>query len=315
MFEENDSFLISESQSGQRLDKILTSQFSSDKSRSYFHYLFQEGKICVNGIPVKKRYQAKPLDEVTIQWMYTPELALTAENIPLDILFEDEHIIVVNKPAGMVVHPAVGNWSGTFVNALLFHCQSIEKEFSTKEQLRPGIVHRLDKNTTGLLIAAKTTKAHARLVELFASRQIQKQYLALCVGNPGDGTIDLPIARHPIRRKEMTICQEKGKRAVTICKTLAHNERCSFVSLKLITGRTHQLRVHLKAKGCPILGDPVYGSEGFNRKYRLDRQMLHAYELLFPHPINGTMMNFKAPLPQEMKQVILIENFSDVIFL
>lgn len=315
MFEENDSFVISESQAGQRLDKILTSQFSNVKSRSYFHYLFEEDKIFVNGVAVKKRYQPKPHDEVAIEWICTPELELNPEDIPLEIIFEDEHIIVVNKPAGMVVHPAAGNWSGTFVNALLFHCKSVKKEFSSGEELRPGIVHRLDKDTTGLLVAAKTSSAHKRLVQLFADREIEKHYLAFCIGRPGDGTIDLPIGRHPIRRKEMTICQEKGKRAVTLCKTLAYNERCSLVSLKLVTGRTHQLRVHLKAKGAPILGDPVYGSEGVNRKYGLEHQMLLAYKLSFPHPITGEAMNFKAPLPQEMRELILRENFRDVIFL
>jgi len=315
MFEENDSFTIAESQAGQRLDKILASQFSNVKSRSYFHYLFQEGKIKVNGAVAKKRHQPKVFDEVDIEWICTPKLNLIPEDIPLEVLFEDEHIIVVNKPAGMVVHPATGNWSNTFVNALLFHCQNLKNEFSASEELRPGIVHRLDKDTTGLLVAAKTVSAHKCLVQLFANREIEKKYLAVCIGSPGNGTIDLPIARHPTKRKEMAICQERGKRAVTICKTLAHNERCSLVSLKLVTGRTHQLRVHLKAKGAPILGDPVYGSEGVNRKYALEHQMLHAHELSFSHPITGVTMNFKAPVPLKMRQLILRENFQHVIFL
>lgn len=303
MDEENDVFCISAAEAGVRLDKVLSTRFDSIKSRNYFQTLFAAGKILLNGLPAKKSMLSAHGDEVEIQWSYTPALQLTPENIPLQIIYEDEALLVINKAAGLVVHPAAGNWSGTLVNALLYHCQQWQTAFpENASSMRPGIVHRLDKDTTGLLLAAKTSDMQARLMALFSARQIEKEYLAICIGNPGTRTIDLPIARHPVRRKEMTICHERGKNGVTLCRTLAHNEKLAFVCLQLLTGRTHQLRVHLKAVGFPILGDPLYGSQQMNRKFGLQRQMLHAHRLRFCHPLTGKMMEFTAPLPQDMEQ-------------
>jgi len=313
--EEFATIYISAAEEGKRLDGVLADRFSHFKSRSYFERLFEQGHVLLNGKPVKKRMCPKEGDEVEIFWICAPELNVAAENIPLDILYEDDSFLVINKPAGMCVHPGTGNWTGTFVNALLYHCQQIQEQFGASDALRPGIVHRLDKDTTGLLIAAKTSVAHRKFVEFFAAKAIEKEYLAICVGKPGDLTIDLPIGRHPVRRKEMAVSVPHGRQAITRCKTLAYNDKSSLVALQLVTGRTHQLRVHLKAQRTPILGDPVYGLEATNRHYGLKRQMLHAYKLRFPHPLSGEILEFKAPLPEVMRQVLKRESLECNILL
>ena len=199
----------------------------------------------------------------------------------------------------MVVHPAPGHPNGTFVNALLHHCKWKVPE----SDLRPGIVHRLDKDTSGILIAAKTAETHQKLVAMFCERKIEKYYYALSVGNPGDGEIRAPIGRHPVRRKEMAVI-ETGKEAVTRCKVLATKENISLLELQLITGRTHQIRVHLKHKGTPILGDPVYGSPSANQKFGVSVQQLHAHRICFTHPITQNILNVHAPMPYEMRRFL-----------
>lgn len=263
---EEATFFIAEEEAGERLDKILAKRLSGAGSRTYFQFLIDEGKVLVNGAPVKKRAKPKAGDEVEVEYILTPELELKPENIPLKILYEDEAILVVDKPPGMVVHPAAGNWTGTFVNALLYHCREAfsqqmpqipqTSQISHKNALRPGIVHRLDKDTSGLLIAAKTALTQQRLIDQFMNRQVYKEYLAICIGNPGTGTIDAPIGRHPVHRKEMTILQkgEGGRPALTHYRVLAFDERLSLVSVVIATGRTHQIRVHLKHLGQPIDG-------------------------------------------------------------
>jgi 23S rRNA pseudouridine1911/1915/1917 synthase len=307
--EETDCIIISDAEEGQRLDKILAERFKELRSRTYFQYLIEEQKVLVNGEKVKKRYKPELGDEVEVNFILTPEITLEAENIPLDIIYEDDDIIVINKPAGMVVHPATGNWSGTFVNALLYHCQEIEKLArgpNDASNLRPGIVHRLDKDTTGLLLAAKTEEAQRKLVDLFLNRKIVKEYRAVCVGKPGDITIDQPIGRHPVNRKMMTVLtQGGGKNAVSICKTLKYNNELSLVNVVLVTGRTHQIRVHLKHCNTPVLGDTIYGSDRANSTFNVNRQMLHAHYLQFEHPITGKLLEFYAPLPQEMEQILV----------
>lgn len=288
--------IIEAEEAGQRLDKVLSKRFNSIKSRTYFQMLIDEQQVLLNGLPVKKRIQPQEGDEVEIHFILTPELQLTAENIPLTILYEDNDLIAISKPAGMVVHPAVGNWSGTFVNALLYHCKNLEKG----DSLRPGIVHRLDKETSGVLIAAKNTEAQQRLVEMFASRQIHKEYLAICLGNPGNKEMNQPICRHPINRKMMSVAElGGGKPALTFCKTIACDGKISLVHLVLATGRTHQIRVHLKHQGTPVLGDSTYGNSQANEKYGAARQMLHAQKLTLNHPITGVPLTFEAPLPQD----------------
>jgi len=208
-------------------------------------------------------------------------------------------LIVVNKPSGMVVHPAPGNWSGTFVNALVHHCNWKDLE----GEVRPGIVHRLDKETSGVLLAAKNLEVQHQLSAQFANREVKKGYLAICVGNVGDKTIDEPIARHPIKRKQMTV-SERGRKAISHCKTLHFNRYLSVAQVELETGRTHQIRVHLKHNKTPVLGDSLYGSVSANQKHKAARQMLHAQSLTFTHPITQERLTFTAPIPDDIQEQI-----------
>lgn len=299
-----ESIIITPEEEGERLDKILAARFQGLQSRTYFQYLIEEEKVLVNGIPVKKRVQPKAGDEVEIEYILTPEIGLEPEPIPLWILFEDPHILVINKPAGMVVHPAPGNWTGTFVNALLHHCKNLIVPNTPATDARPGIVHRLDKDTSGVLIAAKTAQAHQKLVQMFAAREIHKEYQAICLGNPGDAEINAPIGRHPVHRKMMTVLSEGGRDALTYCTTLAHKGDLSLVNIVLATGRTHQIRVHMKHIGHPILGDATYGSLPANKKYGAERQMLHAKLLRMKHPITGQAIEFQATIPDDMAKFI-----------
>lgn len=301
---DNETFYITAEEAGERLDKILSKRLGRAGSRTYFQYLIDQGKVLLNGAPVKKRAKPKEGDEIEVEYILTPELTLTAENIPLDIVYEDNDIIVVNKPPGMVVHPAPGNWSGTFVNALIYYCQgALAQSYTAPNQaLRPGIVHRLDKDTSGLLVAAKTELAQQRLIEMFAGRRVYKEYLAICVGNPGEGTIDMPIGRHPVHRQMMSVQPEKGRNALTHYRTLSFDGKLSLVSLIIATGRTHQIRVHMKHRGTPVLGDLVYGSIAENTKYGVSRQMLHAFRLKFDHPISGEKLEFEVPMPMDMQK-------------
>lgn len=301
MEEEIARIWIQEEESGERLDKILAQRFSEISSRSYFQMLIDEQLVLVNGSPVKKRIKPCVGDEVEIQFALTPEIDLVAEAIPLDILYEDDSLLVINKPVGMVVHPAPGHWNGTFVNALLHHCHHLAIEDNS---LRPGIVHRLDKDTSGVLVAAKTTTIHQRLSAMFAGREVYKEYLTVCVGNPGDVEISAPIQRHPVHRQQMTVVPEGGKPAMTTCKTLATDGKLSIVRAIIATGRTHQIRVHMKHLRTPVLGDPIYGNLQMNKKYGASRQMLHAAVLRFAHPIHHQEMEFRAPVPNDMQSIL-----------
>jgi 23S rRNA pseudouridine1911/1915/1917 synthase len=281
---------IGSEEEGTRIDKILVARFPSH-SRTYFQYLIENGCVLLNGELVKKRILPEEGDEIEICFQATPEASLQPENIPLEILYEDEHLIAVNKPAGLVVHPAPGHWTGTFVNALLAHCQNLAP---SADPLRPGIVHRLDKDTTGVLIAAKTTIAHQKLIELFSQRRIEKLYLTICHGRPANTLITAPIGRHPVHRKEMAALPD-GREAITEIQTAAFNDKFSLVLAKPRTGRTHQIRVHLKHIHCPIVGDPIYG------KADAERPLLHAYRLIFDHPITGSPLRLVAPIPADVK--------------
>lgn len=298
--EESELLFITEEEAGERLDKILAHRFSEIHSRTYFQYLIQEHLVLLNGLPVKKRIKPEAGDEIEIQFAALPELDLKPENIPLSILYEDDSLLVINKPAGMVIHPAPGNWSGTFVNALLYHCKQLSL---LSESVRPGIVHRLDKETSGVLVAAKTLEMQQKLIELFASRQVYKEYLAICIGKPADEEIHAPIGRHPVHRKQMAIVPN-GRPAVSIVKTLGWNGKLSLVRVIILTGRTHQIRVHLKHRGTPILGDSLYGSLTANKVHHAERQMLHAAVLRLPHPLTKELMEFKAPLPPDMLKYV-----------
>jgi 23S rRNA pseudouridine1911/1915/1917 synthase len=290
-----DHFIVSQEEASLRLDKLLTLHFP-DYSRTYFQFLIEQGCVLVNGKIIKKRETPKEGDEIEICFLLTPEISLEAQNIPLDILYEDEHLIAVNKPAGMVTHPAPGHPKDTFANALLFHCGKLE----SADPLRPGIVHRLDKETSGVLIAAKTSISHAKLVSLFSERKVQKYYLAVCVGCPKEGLIDAPMGRHPVHRKEMAILQSGGKEAKSICRLLGKDPFLSLVEMQILTGRTHQIRVHLKHLGTPVLGDLVYGSSAANKKHGTTRQLLHAERVTLPHPITQEEISFCAPVPEDI---------------
>ncbi len=303
--DDTDVIFVREEEEGIRLDKILAARFQERYSRTYFQWLVEEQKVLLNGEVVKKRVIPKIGDEIEIQFVCLPQSSLSPEPIPLDIIFEDESLIVINKPAGMVVHPAAGNWSGTFVNALLYHCKEVVSLVDPSvSDFRPGIVHRLDKDTTGLLVAAKSAKAHEKLTTLFFNREIHKEYLAICLGNPGTIDIDAPIGRSPSCYRKMAIVSD-GKKALSQCRTLAFNGKLALVSIILVTGRTHQIRVHLRSVGTPVLGDPLYGNVQVNQTYRFDRQLLHAHRLEFIHPLTQQFLQFEAPLPNEMKEFSL----------
>lgn len=302
--EETDSIVIAENEAGERLDKILAQRFHSIQSRTYFQMLIEEQRVLLNHVPVKKRIKPQVGDEVHINFILTPEIGLVPEAIPLDIIYEDDDLLVVNKAPGMVVHPATGNWTGTFVNALMHHCKqwqdSAQHSKHSSDYLRPGIVHRLDKETSGLLMAAKTVQAQQRLIEMFAQRQIHKEYLAICLGNPGSHVeIREPIGRHPVHRKLMAVLAG-GKPALSICHTLASDGKISLVRVVLATGRTHQIRVHMKHHGTPVLGDTSYGNSQANAKYGVFRQLLHAQLLRFIHPMTGHSLELEAPPPSDM---------------
>jgi 23S rRNA pseudouridine1911/1915/1917 synthase len=299
---DNESLIVSNEEEGMRLDKFLTERFP-DYSRTYFQSLIEKKLVLVNSDLVKKREILKSGDEIEVEFAITSEISIQPEPIPLDILYEDPYLLAVNKPAGMVVHPAVGNWRATFVNALLYHCQ---KEQTA--ELRPGIVHRLDKETSGILLAAKDELTQKRLVEAFALRKVYKEYLAICVGNPGNRQIEGNIGRHPTRRKEMAVLAEGGKNAKTVCETVAYRDNLSLTRLMPYTGRTHQLRVHMLFAGFPILGDPLYGNSSANKKYGAKRQLLHAYLLRFEHPITKQEIELKAPIPEDLNTFILTIN-------
>lgn len=298
--EETNLLIITSDEANDRLDKILAQRYKGIYSRTYFQMLIDQHCILVNGDPVKKRTKPQEGDEIQIQFILTPEIDLIPEAIPLTILYEDDYIIAVNKPPGLVVHPAAGNWTGTFVNALLYHCKQLSSIDST---LRPGIVHRLDKDTSGVLVAAKTSAAQQKLIELFASRKVLKEYLAICIGNPGNGSINAPIGRHPVHRQRMAVIPENGREAITHCKTLAHDDKLSYVHLILETGRTHQIRVHMQHRGTPVLGDSVYGSQQANAKYGVKRQLLHAHRVSFKHPITGVDLVIEAPIPEDIASI------------
>jgi 23S rRNA pseudouridine1911/1915/1917 synthase len=298
---ETDTIYIQSEDPLDRLDKLLVSKYP-DFSRTYFQNLIEKGAILVNKKRIKKRIIPKKGDEIQIYFVLPEKISLEPEYIPFDILFEDEHILVINKKSGLIVHPGAGNFSHTFVHGLLYHCKELP---NIDDSIRPGVVHRLDKETTGVLIAAKTTLAHTRLIQTFSTRSnLTKNYLAICLHRPENQTISLPIGRHPTRRKEMTTLSQGGKEAITHIQTIAYHEPLSLVLLRPITGRTHQIRVHLKSIHTPILGDKVYGLKQWNKRFSIERQLLHAYKLSLPHPIHKTQMEFIAPIPSDFKNIV-----------
>lgn len=298
---------VEDQYTGARIDAYLADV--TELSRSAAAKLCDEGSVLLNGSPCKKRDTLKEGDTVTLELPEPEEYTVAAEDIPLDVVFEDEDIIVINKPSGMVVHPAPGNYSGTLVNALLHHCR--DSLSGIGGVMRPGIVHRIDKDTSGLLVVAKCDLAHAELSALLEHHGIEREYRALVRGGfPEDeGTVDLPIARHPVDRKKMAVAPEGGKRAVTHYTVLERFGGITYLALRLETGRTHQIRVHMSHRGHALLGDPVYAPSTptpFELRHAklIDGQLLHAAKLSFPHPRTGEQMTFEAPLPANFAKLL-----------
>lgn len=282
-----------------RLDKYLADE-NEELSRSYIQQLIDESHVKVNGKAEKASYKLKDGDQILLEVPEPSELQVKAEQIPLDVLYEDEDIIVINKTWDMVVHPAPGNESGTLVNALLYHCENLS---GINGVIRPGIVHRLDKDTSGVLVVAKSDLAHHALVDQFKERETNKIYIALVKGYlPYDkGTIDAPIGRDPKDRKKMAVVRDNSKQAVTRFEVLERFHDYTLVKIHLETGRTHQIRVHFHYLGYPVVGDEKYG---YRESLPVKRQLLHAQELSIIHPTTGQEMTFVAPLHDDMSETI-----------
>ena len=285
---------------GERIDKFI-SDSAEEISRSYAAKLCTDGLVTVNGKALGKNYKIKGGEEISADIPEPEELSLVPENIPLDIVYEDDDVIVINKPQGMVVHPAAGNESGTLVNALLYHCG--ESLSAINGVIRPGIVHRIDKDTSGLLVAAKNNEAHLKLSEQLKERKALRKYNALVNGNIKEdfGTVNKPIGRSPSDRKKMAIVQG-GREAVTHYSVLERFGRYTLIECVLETGRTHQIRVHMASLGHSIVGDKVYGVK--KERFNLNGQLLHARTIGFVHPKTGEMMEFSAPLPDYFEAVL-----------
>ena len=299
--------------SGKRLDQFAAP--ASDLTRSAITRLIESGSVLVNGKPVAKNYRVKANDQIQIELPEPEPSEAIPQYIPLDIIYEDDDLIVINKPVGMVVHPAAGNPDGTLVNALLYHCQGSLSGIGGV--IRPGIVHRIDKDTSGLLVVAKNDDTHLALSEQLKDHSIRRTYYAVAVGNfkEDSGTVDAPIGRHPVDRKRMAVIRNDdihSRPAVTHWSVLARGEadgQCfTLLRCELETGRTHQIRVHMASIGHPLLGDPVYGGANtkFEAKHKamIQGQCLHAKELTFLHPTKQEQVHFSSPLPQPLALVI-----------
>ena len=287
--------IIYASPKSERIDKFLQNELS-DLSRTNIQNLISEGYIKVDGNTVKTNYKLKESNVITIDYKEPEELDVVKQDIPVDIVYEDNDLLIVNKAKGMVVHPSAGHKDGTLVNALLYHCELS----SINGTIRPGIVHRIDKDTSGLLIVAKNDKAHVKLSEMIANKEVKRKYYALVHGSIKHdyGTIDAPIARNPKERKEMAVIDE-GKPSITHFKVIDRFEKYTLIECELETGRTHQIRVHMKSINHVILGDSTYGSEDKNVK----RQMLHAYKLEFLNPLDNKEYIFKGRLFDDFIEV------------
>lgn len=285
---------VQEAEDGERLDKFLTERLP-DLSRSAVQRLIELGLVTLAGQPVPSRHKTEVGEEFAVEIPPPEPLDAEAENIPLDIIFEDEHIVIINKASGMVVHPAKGHVHGTLVNALLGHCEGLS---GIGGKIRPGIVHRIDKDTTGLLAVAKNDAAHTALSEQLKNRTMGREYLGVIRGiiTPPAATINKPIGRHPLYRKKMSVKTNFPRDAVTMYQTVEVYRAATLVRLKLKTGRTHQIRVHMSAVGHPLLGDSLYGKE---KTKLIGRPALHAETLTLVHPVTGETMRFTAPLPPD----------------
>lgn len=292
-------FIVEKDFEGERIDKYL-SIIVEEKSRAYLQGLITKGNILINGKEVKSNYRLKTLDEVKIILPEPIELKVDSEDIPLNILYEDSDVIVVNKKRGMVVHPAPGNYNGTLVNALLFHCRDLS---SINGVIRPGIVHRIDKDTTGILVVAKNDEAHNFLSNQLRNHSMKREYYALVEGRIKEdkGTIDKPLGRNKRDRLKIGVLED-GRHAVTHYEVIERYKSTTLVRCVLETGRTHQIRVHMSSIGHSLLGDPLYGLK--KQKFKLDGQMLHAKTLGFVHPRSKEYIEFASELPEDFKKLL-----------
>ncbi|SHH09986.1 RluA family pseudouridine synthase [Tepidibacter thalassicus] len=295
-------FIVLEEDEGNRLDVFLSNELG-EMSRSFIQKLIKEGNVLVNDKKEKPRYLVKEDDKIRISIPEPKVLEVEPENIPIDIVYEDEDVLVVNKPQGMVVHPAPGNYTGTLVNAILYHCRG--NLSSINGVIRPGIVHRIDKNTSGLLMIAKNNNSHNFLAEQLKEHSITRKYEMICHGvlKEDNLTVNAPIGRHPVDRLKMAVVPN-GKRAVTHFKVIKRFEKYTYVQAQLETGRTHQIRVHISYNRHPLLGDSVYGPK--SSKFNLNGQVLHARTLGFIHPTTKEYMEFTSELPDYFQKLLKI---------
>jgi 23S rRNA pseudouridine1911/1915/1917 synthase len=294
-----EDWIAGEEHAGERIDKFV-SECLDGVSRTQIQQWIKEGHISVNEKQVKPNYKLAEGDRIKLNIPDPEQVDIRPEPIPLNIYYEDKDVIVVNKPRGMVVHPAPGHSSGTLVNALMYHCKDLS---GINGEMRPGIVHRIDKDTSGLIMAAKHDKAHASLAGQLKEHSVTRKYLALVQGNltHEQGTVEAPIGRDPKDRKLYTVTEKNSKEAVTHFVVVERFGDYTLTELKLETGRTHQIRVHMKFIGHPLVGDPAYGK---SKKEWISGQALHAAVLGFKHPITGEYLEFEASLPEDMKQLI-----------
>lgn len=289
---------VPDEETGERIDSFLSEK--TDFTRTRIQQLIKDRSITVNGKPTKSSYKIEENDEIAIEVPEVETTEIKPENIKIDIVYEDSDIAVINKQAGLVVHPAHGHYSGTLVNAILYHIKDLS---GINGEIRPGIVHRLDKDTSGLIVIAKNDKVHAALTEMFQEKKIRKTYLAILKGklNKSEGKIVTQIGRDKNDRKKMTVIDDaaKGKNAITNYRVISQNKLFTLVKVNIETGRTHQIRVHMRHLGYPILGDSVYG-----RKDNEKRQMLHAYKLEFIHPVTGRQMEFTGEIPEDFQKAL-----------
>ncbi|PGL70000.1 RluA family pseudouridine synthase [Bacillus sp. AFS055030] len=293
------AFTVQEDQHLERIDTFIATQ-NDEWSRSQVQTWLKEDFVLVNGEKIKRNYKVKQGDEISVSVPDPKPLEVIAENIPLDIYYEDADVVVVNKPRGMVVHPALGHETGTLVNALMYHCKDLS---GINGVLRPGIVHRIDKDTSGLLMVAKNDVAHEKLAEQLRLKTTVRKYIAIVHGviPHEEGTIDAPIGRDKSDRQSMTVTEENSKEAVTHFRVLERFDEFTLVECQLETGRTHQIRVHMKYIGFPLAGDPKYGPR---KTLDIDGQALHAAVLGFNHPRTNEYLEFSAPIPKVLENIL-----------